>query len=111
MKKLKIILAATLVLLLAACAKPLPPEKAAYAGTWEAPQISLVIGQDGRVAYKHQDGNVNKSVEAPLQKFEGDNFVVGVGSLTTTFVVSVPPHQEADDWKMTVDGVVLTRAE
>ncbi|MET4203428.1 hypothetical protein [Bradyrhizobium sp. LA6.12] len=49
------------------------------------------------------------SINAPLRRFEGDHFVVGIAFLLTTFEVSTPPHQEAGTWKMVVDGVELTR--
>ncbi len=97
------------VLLLAGCANPVPPEKSAYIGQWSAPGMSLLILQDGSVAYKRIKAGVSTSVNAPLKKFEGDNFVVGIGLWTTTFVVSKPPREEAGRWKMTVDGVELTR--
>lgn len=97
-------------LALASCAKPLPPERAAYVGTWIGPGMLLVISQDGRVAYRHGSGHVVKKINAPLQEFQGDNFAVGVGPFSTTFVVAAPPRQIGGAWKMTVDGVELTRA-
>ena len=97
------------MLLLAACANPVPPEKSAYIGEWDAPGMSLLITQDGSVAYKRIKGGVTTTINAPLKKFEGNNFVVGIGLWTTTFVVSKPPREEAGRWKMTVDGVELTR--
>ncbi len=71
--------------------------------------MSLLITQDGSVAYERFKGGVKTSVNAPLKKFEGDNFVVGMGMWTTTFVLSKPPQQDGRRWKMTVDGVELTR--
>ena len=105
---------ATLVaclLLVAACGagKPLPPDKAAYAGDWRAKDMRVVITLDGSVSYERRDGTNSKSINAPLQRFEGDNFVVGVGPLTTTFVVSKPPWRDEALWKMTVDGVELVK--
>ncbi|MEQ1772226.1 MAG: hypothetical protein ABL891_00470 [Burkholderiales bacterium] len=99
----------TAMLLLAACANPVPPEKSAYVGQWNAPGMSLLITQDGSVDYRRLKGGVKTSITAPLKKFEGDNFVVGVGLWTTTFVVSRPPREDAGRWKMTVDGVELIR--
>ena len=96
-------------LLLVACANPVPPEKAPYVGEWRAPDMSLLITQSGTVVYWRKKGGSTTSIDAPLKKFEGDNFVVGVGLWTTTFVVSKPPRQEAGRWRMTVDGVELTR--
>lgn len=97
------------LLLLAACANPVPPEKVAYVGQWNGLGMRLLITQDGSVAYERHKGGVKTSLNAPLKKFEGDNFVVGIGFWTTTFVVSKPPREENGRWKMTVDGVELTR--
>jgi hypothetical protein len=98
------------IIALAGCAKPLPPDKAAYVGEWQSSTMGLLITQDGRVAYKRLVGeNGSKSVSGPIQSFDGDDFVVGIGPIRTNFVVSVPPHEDHGDWKMTVDGVELTR--
>ena len=69
----------------------------------------LLITQDGSVRYRRQKGAVNTSIDAPLKAFSGDDLVVGIGPLATTFRVSQPPHREGDRWKMVVDGVELTR--
>lgn len=71
--------------------------------------MELLISQDGNVAYRRVEGGRTTTINAPLQEFDGNNFKVGVGPMSTTFVVSVPPHQVGQDWKMTVDGVELTR--
>jgi hypothetical protein len=55
-------------------------------------------------------GGVTTSVEAPLKGFDGSNFEVGIGPMATTFVVSKPPYQDGEKWKMVVDGVELTKA-
>ena len=44
--------------------------------------------------YNRIKSGVTTSVNGPLQSFEGDNFVVGVGLMKTTFVVSKPPYQD-----------------
>ncbi|HET6599812.1 MAG TPA: hypothetical protein VFG60_07600 [Burkholderiaceae bacterium] len=98
------------LLALAGCAKPVPPDKRAYVGEWQSPTMAILITQDGNVMYKRLVGdNASKSVRGPLQGFEGNDFTVGVGPLKTTFAVSVPPHEDQGEWKMTVDGVELTR--
>jgi hypothetical protein len=102
-------LAAALALLLAACAQPVPPAKIAYVGAWKSDKVALVITADGYVQYERRSGNGRTSINAPIQKFDGDNFVVGVGFMRTTFVVSQPPHRDGTRWKMTVDGVELVR--
>jgi len=96
-------------LLLAACGKPMPPEHAAYVGTWRAPQMALRITADSRVEYERHDGGVSTSVSGPIQEFVGDDFKVGFGPVSTTFVVSRPPHVEGDKTWMTVDGVELQK--
>lgn len=98
------------LLLLAACGQPVPPEKAAYVGLWQAPQMALLITADGSVRYQRQEGSTTTKVNGPLQGFEADNFKVGLGPLTTTFVVTAPPHADGEVMKMTVDGVELSKA-
>lgn len=101
--------AATLLAALAACSKPIPPERSAYVGDWRGPQMALLITQEGRVDYKRQEGATSKQVSGPLQEFEGDNFKVGVGPISTTFVVTAPPHVDGGRTVMTVDGVQLEK--
>jgi hypothetical protein len=102
-------MAGLLASLLVACAKPLPEGKTTYAGEWQGGPISLVITSEGRAVYNRREGNMSKSIDAPIKEFKGDNFVVGVGFMSTEFVVSAPPHEEEGAWKMTVDGIELTR--
>jgi hypothetical protein len=100
-----------LALVLTACSSPLPADRADYVGEWRAPQMYLLITQDGSVAYKRLKGGATVSVNGPVKEFEGDNLVVGVGFITTTFVVSTPPYlDENSTWKMIVDGVELTKS-
>lgn len=98
-------------LLLAACAKPLPPERLAYAGEWSGPGITLHVFPDGNVEYRREEGSTKVSINAPIKAFEGDDFVVGVGRLVTRFDVTVPPQRGPDGWTMTVDGRVLHRKD
>jgi hypothetical protein len=96
-------------LLLVGCGKPLPYEKAAYAGDWRAHDMVLLITMGGNVEYTRKEGGKRTSINGPIERFEGDSFVVGFGPLKTTFVVSASPHQDQGTWHMTVDGVDLTR--
>jgi hypothetical protein len=98
-----------LALLVAACSEPVPQAKASYVGQWRAESMLLDIRGDGRVHYERRGERGKTTVDAPIQRFEGDNFVVGMGPFSTTFVVSKPPHADGATWKMTVDGVELTR--
>ena len=95
--------------LVMACAKPIAPERMAYVGDWQADNMRLTITKEGQVHYLRVKGGGRTSVDAPLQEFVGDDFIVGVGPMKTRFVVSKPPHREGNVWKMTVDGVELVR--
>ena len=100
-----------IVLFLISCAKPVPPEKENYVGEWQSKEIYLLILQDGSVKYKRLKGGGTTKVSGPLKEFQGDNFVVGIAFIKTTFIVSKPPYQENGVWKMVVDGVELTKIQ
>ena len=108
-KQLPLAILIAALLTLSACGQPVPDDKTAYLGEWRAPTMSLLLTQDGSVRYKRVTGSATTSINAPLRRFEGDNFVVGIPFISTTFEVSKPPYQEAGAWKMVVDGVELTR--
>jgi len=98
-----------IALSLCGCGKPVPPEKSTYVGEWQEKTMYLLITQDGSVEYKRLKGGVSTSVEGPLKEFAGNDFSVGIGPMSTTFVVSKPPYQDGGKWKMMVDGVVLSK--
>ena len=97
--------------LLVGCSEPMPADKMSYVGDWRAQNMRLLITQEGRVEYERRDGKARTSVSAPIQRFEGNNFTVGVGPLSTTFVVSKPPYEDGNVWKMVVDGVELVKGD
>jgi hypothetical protein len=109
-KKIPLVVLIPALLTLSACGQPVPEDKAAYVGEWRAQTMSLTLMQDGTVRYKRVKGSTTTSIDGPLRRFEGDNFVVGIPFISTTFEVSKPPYQEAGTWKMVVDGVELVRA-
>lgn len=114
MRKVKWMTLLMAAALLAACSPstlytPLPADRLDYAGDWRGGGISLRIEPGGRVIYARKDGSMNKSLDAPLKEFKGNNFVVGLAFMKTEFFVAAPPHEEGGSWKMTVDGVELTR--
>lgn len=100
---------AVLCALLCGCGQPVPPDKLSYVGEWETSTMYLLITADGSVRYKRLRAGATTSIDGPLKGFVGDNFDVGLGPFSTTFVVSRPPYQDGDAWKMIVDGVELTR--
>ena len=96
--------------LLAGCSEPIPLDRMSYAGDWRGRDMRLLITPDGRCEYsRRREGGATSSIKAPIVRFEGDNFVVGVGMFSTTFVVSKPPRLVDGQWRMTVDGVELVR--
>jgi hypothetical protein len=98
--------------MLSACTGiPLPEDKRSYAGRWTNETVTLAIGEDGSVAYARREGSSRTTLNAPIQRFENEDFVVGILSFTTTFDVTEPPHEVDGKWVMTVDGVTLTRME
>ncbi len=107
MKKYLSIIA--VIFLLIGCAKPLPEERLDYVGEWQSREMGLLILADGSVAYKRLKSGATTSINGPLKEFIGDDFTVGALFFTTTFKVSQPPHEVDGVWKMTVDGVTLTR--
>ncbi|PLK50275.1 hypothetical protein [Uliginosibacterium sp. TH139] len=100
-----------ILLLLSACSEPLPADKEIYAGDWEGPGMLLSISSDGRLYYQRAQGSNSTSLDVPIQRFEGDNIVAGLGPASATFVVSQRPHPEQGEWVMVVDGVRLVRQE
>jgi hypothetical protein len=88
---------------------PIPENKRAYIGTWEGVGFHLTITNDGGVDYRRVKGNATKTITGPVKSFKGDDFVVGVLFINTTFEVQHPPYKEGDDWFMVVDGVELKK--
>jgi hypothetical protein len=101
--------ALVLVALLAACAKPIPPEHRDLVGTWEAPEMLLQVTADGRLAYRRKKAGGDVSIDAPIQQISPGKFTAGVGPLVSEFRIDQAPHLENGVWKMTVDGVALHR--
>ena len=109
MSSKRIACVAVAALLCGCSAKPVPPEKSEYVGTWKGPKMSVSITQAGQVTYERSDGWIPKSASGTLQGFSSDSFDVAVMGYPTTFVVSLPPHWVGDTKRMTVDGVELTK--
>jgi hypothetical protein len=99
-----------LICLLSGCnSMPIPEEKRTYVGTWEGVGFHLTITDAGSVNYRRVNGNYTKKVTGPVKSFEGDDFVVGVLFITTTFKVQHPPYMEGNEWLMVVNGVELKK--
>lgn len=113
MMRRALLLAAGLLLSQSSFAEPVPvpPSKAAYVGEWRGEGFLLTIQQNGKIHYKRNRRDFNADVNIELQSFNGDSFEAGVPYVHTTFVVSKPPRLDKGKWKMTVDGVELTRMQ
>ncbi len=98
-----------IALLFISCGQPVPPEKISYVGEWKSKEMYLLILPDGSVKYERLKGGATTTVTGPIKEFQGNNFVVGIALIKTTFVVSKPPYQENGVWKMIVDGVELSK--
>ena len=108
-KQISLVMLVAALPTLSACGQPVADDKAAYMGEWRAQSVSLQLTKDGTIHSRRVKGNTTTSIDGPLRRLEGDIFVVGIPFLSSTFEVSKPPHQEAGNWKMVVDGVELTR--
>lgn len=104
-----IAMALPLALALTGRAPPVPPERSAYVGEWQGPSMYLLITQDGSVRYRRNKDGGSSSMNGPLKGFNGNDFEVGIGPLSSTFVVSTPPHRDGEQWKMVVDDVELQK--
>ena len=100
-----------LLLALAACAKPLPVDKQDYVGHWQGEGVRLVIRADGQASYEKVKENRRTSINGPAHTFTTRGFRIGLGPLSARFRVNAPPKQVEGVWRMTVDGVPLTRRD
>ncbi len=106
-----LVLATSLFTSTAAWADPVPADKMNYVGNWQGKDMQLSLSNEGKIDYKRGRPNDQVDLSIDLKGFKGNNFEAGVAFVRTTFVVSKPPHREGGQWKMTVDGVELTREE
>lgn len=111
MRILPVLFLATGLLANTAWADPVPADKMDYVGNWQGKDMQLSLTKEGKVEYKRGRPNDQVDLSIDLKGFRGNNFEAGVAFVRTTFVVSKPPHREGGKWKMTVDGVELTRDE
>ncbi len=98
------------LLLLSGCSKPpLLEVPSDYVGHWQGANVNLSIFADGSLTYTRNNEGKKTRINAPITEFKGDDIVVGIWFLSTTFVVSEAPHPVGGYWQMVVDGVRLTR--
>lgn len=98
-----------LLLALAACAQPVPVDRRDYIGHWQGDGVLLVIRADGHADYARVREGRRTSIEGPAHSFTQRGFKIGIGPLSAGFKVQSPPTAVDGVWRMTVDGVVLTR--
>jgi hypothetical protein len=109
-KRIKATLLVLSIILISSCGVNVPDDKLNYTGYWEGAGISIFIAASGDVEY-HNNINGNLSITAPIQEFIGDNFIVGILGIETTFVVNEPPHQRGGIWYITIDNHELHKIE
>ncbi|HLS83097.1 MAG TPA: hypothetical protein VK016_00315 [Arenimonas sp.] len=108
----RFLLACLAVLLLAGCEQPVPEDFRDYVGHWRGEGMLVVISAEGHGHYERIRGRQRTSVEGPVHSFSGEGFRIGIGGLSVSFAVDEPPHRDSDGrWRMSVDGVELTRLE
>jgi hypothetical protein len=88
---------------------PVPQSKLDYVGTWTGGPVTLTIEAAGVGHYEKKGGAATTEINAPITAWTATGFDAGIGPVTTSFVVSDPPHPVDGTWTMTVDGQVLTR--
>ncbi len=89
-----------------------PPPSAI--GVWEAPEMHLSISPEGDIEYARftetENGYSERMLNIKLQNWDAKGFDAGLWKLTTRFELQAPPHQtDWGEWRMTVDGVELTK--
>ena len=100
-----------LLALLAACAEPVPVGFDDYVGHWRGDGVRLVIRADGQAFYDRAREKSQVSIDGNAHSFTDRGFRIGVGPLSANFDVQRQPHLDDGRWRMTVDGVELTRVE
>lgn len=99
------------LLALAACTQPLPVDKRDYVGHWQGDGVLLVIQADGHASYERAKDGRRTSISGPAHSFSTAGFKIGIGPLSANFKVRSAPTASNGTWRMTVDGVSLTRVD
>ncbi len=100
-----------LLALLAACAEPVPEAYRDYVGHWRGDGMRLVIRVDGHADYDRVQDRSHVSIEGNAHSFDAHGFRIGIGPLSASFTVQRGPQLRDGRWRMTVDGVELTRVD
>jgi hypothetical protein len=87
----------------------IPSDRGEYAGARTAPNHILTIDASGNIHYERHEGGTNVTLDVPIRKFTGDDFLAGALFWTTTFHVTAPPHREGDVWRTTSDDGTYSR--
>lgn len=109
--KLRLPLLVVPALLALGCTQPVPVDHADYIGHWRGEGVLLVIAASGQADYSRIRGSKRTSIEGPAHSFSTDGFRIGIGPLSASFKVQSPPRETPEGWRMTVDGVELSRMD
>lgn len=96
---------------LVACAEPVPMDYSNYVGHWRGDGTLLVIRANGHADYERVTDRSRLSIEGACHSFSDEGFKIGLGLMSASFEVTHPPRQVDGRWRMTVDGVELTRVD
>jgi len=102
----------------AGCAMRVPFDKLRYVGDWQGETAHLLITPQGYVRYEQWvvkgeflQSEFRTGMDGPLKAFDGDNFTVGIGPVSSHFIVDKPPYLDGDQWKMVVRKHELVRID
>lgn len=97
--------------LVGACSHPVPASRGEYVGLWTAADRYLAITADGRLEYQRKSGGKTLELGGTIRAIEVDEIRAGIWPISSTFHVDRAPHLDGGQWKMTVDGVELSRTD
>ncbi len=89
----------------------MPADKLDYVGAWTSASMCLTITEQGTVSYERIRKSSRTRIQGPIKAFDGDDIVVGILFIKTTFEVEQPPYDDGGTWRMRVDGVDLVKTD
>ncbi|RYZ05466.1 MAG: sel1 repeat family protein [Myxococcales bacterium] len=94
-----------------ACSHPVPASGEQFVGLWTAADRYLAISADGRLEYQRKSGGNTVELGGVIRSIDSEEIRTGIWPISSTFKVDRAPHLDGDQWKMTIDGVELSRTE
>lgn len=91
------------------CARPVPASQEEFVGVWTGTDMSVSITAEGRLDSRRKSAGFTVELGGSIRAIETDYIRVGIWPISSTFHVDRLPHVEGGRWKMTIDGVELSR--